>query len=95
MALAHQEAVTASPVWLFWAQVQYVVVKRREQLCGGEHRGVVAGLGDLDQADGFQADEFRPVAQVGDGLGARHEIAGFPGLEGFTGCSHLYLQMQA
>ncbi|MNJ79510.1 hypothetical protein D3C77_775590 [compost metagenome] len=55
----------------------------------------MAGLGDLDQADGFQADEFRPFAQVGDGLGAGHEIAGFPGLEGFTGCSHLYLQMQA
>ncbi|MNH95316.1 hypothetical protein D3C73_479570 [compost metagenome] len=95
VALAHQEAVAARPFRLFGTDRHHVVVQRREQFGGGKHRGVVAGLGDFDQADGFKANEFRPVLERLDGLGRRHEIAGFPLFELFAGCRHLYLQSQA
>ncbi|MDT4846073.1 hypothetical protein FQZ97_800810 [compost metagenome] len=74
VTLAHEEAVAVWPGRLARAQGHDVVVQRGKDLGGGEDRGVVADLGDLDQPDRLQTNELRLLAQAGHLLGGGCEI---------------------
>ena len=63
MPLAHEEAVAVRPGGLARPQPHHAVVQRGEDLGAGKDGAVVADLGDLDQADGFEPDVAGLVPQ--------------------------------
>src|SRR5689334_18178156 len=66
MPLAHEEAVALWPARLAAAKAHRIVVKDREDLRTGEGRGVVADLGDGDQAHRLGPHEQGPLLEPGD-----------------------------